>query len=49
MNRTEFANLSFFWGCWTFFEAAWIGVLWQSRSRVPGCTGFPVCGACGGV
>ncbi|MFF3735845.1 hypothetical protein [Streptomyces sp. NPDC002566] len=34
MTRTEFGNLSFFWGWWTFFEAVWIAVLWQSRSRV---------------
>ncbi|MFD2689435.1 hypothetical protein ACFS5L_32055 [Streptomyces phyllanthi] len=34
MTRTEFGNLVFFWGWWTFFEAVWIAVLWQSRSRV---------------
>ena len=36
MTRTEFGSLAFFWGWWTFFEAVWIAVLWQSRSRVLG-------------
>ncbi|MEW2165042.1 hypothetical protein AB0912_18925 [Streptomyces sp. NPDC007084] len=36
MTRTEFGNLAFLWGAWTFFEAVWIAVLWQSRSRVLG-------------
>ncbi|MFE7836909.1 hypothetical protein ACFU53_12890 [Streptomyces sp. NPDC057474] len=36
MTRTEFENLAFFWGLWTFFEAMSIAVLWQSRSRVLG-------------
>ncbi|QQC89034.1 hypothetical protein [Streptomyces alfalfae] len=36
MTLTEFGHVSFFWGWWTFFEAVWIAVLWQSRSRVLG-------------
>ncbi|MFE3148788.1 hypothetical protein ACFXJ6_19385 [Streptomyces sp. NPDC059218] len=36
MTRTEFLNISFFWGCWTFFEAVWIAMLWQTRTRVLG-------------
>ncbi|MFI9173061.1 hypothetical protein [Streptomyces lincolnensis] len=36
MTRTEFGYISFFWGWWTFFEAVWIAVRWQSRSRVLG-------------
>ncbi|MGW1717216.1 hypothetical protein [Streptomyces sp. NPDC002156] len=36
MTRTEFGNLAYLWGWWTFFEAVWIAVLWRSRSRVLG-------------
>ncbi|WP_328536203.1 hypothetical protein [Streptomyces sp. NBC_00344] len=36
MTRTEFVNLSFFWGWWTFFEAVWISLLWRTRTRVLG-------------
>lgn len=36
MTLTEFGNLSFFWGWWTFFEAAWIAMLWWTRTRVLG-------------
>ncbi|MFD4856860.1 hypothetical protein [Streptomyces atratus] len=36
MTRTEFLNISFFWGYWTFFEAIWIAVLWRTRTRVLG-------------
>ncbi|WP_328301276.1 hypothetical protein OG389_28455 [Streptomyces sp. NBC_00435] len=34
MTLTEFVNLSFFWGWWTFFEAVWIALLWWDRSRM---------------
>ncbi|NIY68827.1 hypothetical protein [Streptomyces malaysiensis] len=36
MTDTEFDNIAFLWGWWTFFEAVWIAVLWRSRTRVPG-------------
>ncbi|MFJ3877329.1 hypothetical protein ACIPW5_07735 [Streptomyces sp. NPDC090077] len=36
MTLTEFVNLSFFWGWWTFFEAVWIAMLWWTRTRVLG-------------
>lgn len=36
MTRTHFANVAFFWGWWTFFEAVWIAVLWRTRTRVLG-------------
>jgi hypothetical protein len=36
MTWTAFKELSFYWTSWTLFEALWIGMLWASRSRVPG-------------
>ncbi|MEU3931564.1 hypothetical protein AB0E85_05870 [Streptomyces sp. NPDC029044] len=45
MTRTEFGYVSFFWGWWTFFEAVWIAVLWQSRSRVLGAGVYRLPGA----
>ncbi|MFJ4279496.1 hypothetical protein [Streptomyces massasporeus] len=36
MTWTAFKELSFYWTSWTLFEALWIGLLWTSRSRVPG-------------
>ncbi|MEU6390376.1 hypothetical protein [Streptomyces sp. NPDC046939] len=36
MTWTAFKELSFYWTSWTLFEALWIGLLWASRSRVPG-------------
>ncbi|WP_225800461.1 hypothetical protein [Streptomyces sp. NK15101] len=36
MTHTEFGNISFLWGWWTFFEAVWIATLWRSRTRVLG-------------
>ncbi|MFJ8772033.1 hypothetical protein [Streptomyces microflavus] len=36
MTWTQFGNVAFFWAWWTFFEAVWIAVLWQSRTRVLG-------------
>lgn len=36
MTRMEFVNISFFWAYWTFFEAIWIAMLWQTRTRVLG-------------
>ncbi|MEV5164381.1 hypothetical protein AB0K66_07140 [Streptomyces werraensis] len=36
MTWTAFNELSFYWTSWTLFEALWIGLLWTSRSRVPG-------------
>ncbi|MFF3375436.1 hypothetical protein ACFYXF_21125 [Streptomyces sp. NPDC002680] len=45
MTRTEFGNLAFLWGWWTFFEAVWIAVLWQSRSRVLGDGVYRIPGA----
>ncbi|MFF5856371.1 hypothetical protein ACFY8B_12130 [Streptomyces sp. NPDC012751] len=36
MTWTAFKELSFYWTTWTLFEALWIGMLWSTRSRVPG-------------
>ncbi|MFI9598569.1 hypothetical protein ACIHCX_01630 [Streptomyces sp. NPDC052043] len=36
MTWTAFKELSFYWTSWTLFEVLWIGLLWTSRSRVPG-------------
>ncbi|MFF8811122.1 hypothetical protein [Streptomyces pactum] len=36
MTGTQFENIAFLWGWWTFFEAVWIAVLWWTRTRVLG-------------
>ncbi|MFJ4863722.1 hypothetical protein [Streptomyces sp. NPDC088748] len=36
MTWTAFVDASFYWAYWTLFEAMWIGMLWMTRSRVPG-------------
>ncbi|MFJ3170776.1 hypothetical protein ACIPJK_08315 [Streptomyces roseus] len=36
MAWTAFVEFSYYWAYWTLFEAMWIGMLWFTRSRVPG-------------
>ncbi|MBP5935992.1 hypothetical protein [Streptomyces acidiscabies] len=36
MTRSAFAQWAFLWGLWTCFEALFIGMCWQNRTRVLG-------------